>query len=831
MMLSSSRLRACLASLFGGLAPLAAQSFELAEGGYFNNAAGTDVLVFNSAYGGLFSDAKISGIELIHFGERIATNGDVRLHRTPEQWDAIPALQARRVLPDEGAIEADLAYASHDFHYTLRVEAASDGTVEIAIRLDRPVPAALVGRAALHLEFLPSAYWGKAFLLDEATGRFPHYPASAMERVGEKLEPKPLATGRHLVLAPEDDHARIGIELLEGAQLALYDGRNVAQNGWYTVQTSLPGGQTGEVVRWRLRPAVDPDWRRPPMIAHSQVGYPASPDAPRLATIELDARDEPGTARLLRLSPDGSRSEVLSRQLERWGAYHRYHYAHFDFSEVTAPGLYQIEYEGQRTSAFPIGEEVYADTWQPTLDIFFPVQMDHMHVNEAYRVWHGASHLDDARQAPVDHEHFDLYAQGPTTDSPYQPGEHIPGLNIGGWYDAGDYDIRTQTQCYVIRHLVATWDLFRPERDQTFVDQANRYVDIHHPDGKPDLLQQIEHGALALLAQHRAVGHAIPGIVSATLLEYTHLGDGSTKTDNLIYDPSMGEHEADGYRSGKPDDRWAFTSRTTPLNYASAAALAAASRALRGYDEALAEECLETALGVWQEEQAKEQPDLFRHGNTTGGDLEDELIRAAAELYLTTGERRFLQTVEANWPRIDEYFVRHAAHAVRLMPDASEDFRQRLEARTRRHLAERDEPGELPPNPFGVTITEGGWAGSGLVVAEGVAHYFLHRAFPEIVPVAEVYRSLYYIHGHHPDHNLSLVSGVGARSQMVAYGTNRADFSYIAGGVVPGVLILPPGYPENKTDWPFFWGQNEYVVSVGASYLFLARAAHALSAD
>lgn len=71
--------------------------------------------------------------------------------------------------------------------------------------------------------------------------------------------------------------------------------------------------------------------------------------------------------------------------------------------------------------------------------------MDHMFVNEAYRVWHGASHLDDARQAPVSHEHFDLYAQGPTTDSPFKPGEHIPDLNIGGWFDAGDFDLRTQT--------------------------------------------------------------------------------------------------------------------------------------------------------------------------------------------------------------------------------------------------------------------------------------------------------------------------------------------------------------------------------------------------
>ena len=36
-----------------------------------------------------------------------------------------------------------------------------------------------------------------------------------------------------------------------------------------------------------------------------------------------------------------------------------------------------------------------------------------------------------------------------------------------------------------------------------------------------------------------------------------------------------------GLESGRFDDRWAFTSNTTPLNYGSAAALAAASRVLK----------------------------------------------------------------------------------------------------------------------------------------------------------------------------------------------------------------------------------------------------------
>jgi hypothetical protein len=72
---------------------------------------------------------------------------------------------------------------------------------------------------------------------------------------------------------------------------------------------------------------------------------------------------------------------------------------------------------------------------------------------------------------------------------------------------------------------------------------------------------------------------------------------------------------------------------------------------------------------------------------------------------------------------------------------------------------------------------------------------------------------------------------VGTHSKEVAYGMNRADFSFIPGGVVPGVLVLKPDYPENHEDWPFFWGENEYVINQAASYIFLVNAVEDLLAE
>jgi endoglucanase len=778
------------------------------------SARGLDVLAFSNRYDGNFSDSKVAGVELIHHGVRTATNGDVRLSPTPEQWDPVPGVKSRSVQRDSGTIETRLVYDSPAFEYAIRVEPLEAGGVRLRVVLDKPLPPALEGKAGFNLEFLPSAYFGKTWLTDDSSGGvFPLYPSGPTGR-GSNGEPQrlPIAAGRKLTLAPEDPERRLSIDG-SGAQLALYDGRNQAQNGWYVVRSLVPAGKTGTVVEWTLTANTIPDWIRPAVIAHSQVGY--HPSQEKVAVIEADRNaPTPGQARVLRVGADGTLTEAFAGEPTRWGEYLRYTYFTLDFSTIREPGIYLIDAAGVRTQAFRISPDVYAQTWHPTLDVFFPVQMDHMFVNEAYRVWHGASHLDDARQAPVNHEHFDLYAQGATTDSPFKPGEHIPGLNVGGWFDAGDFDLRTQTHYAAVTSLVDAWETFHPERDETSVDQTKRYVDIHRPDGVPDLLQQIEHGTLMLIAQHRVFGHAIPGIVEPDLGQYTHLGDAVTKTDNKVDDRS---------RAGSAtDDRLAFTTATTALNYGSAAALAAASRALRGYRNELAKECISTAQRAWDYEKRR-KPNLFRFGNTTGGDPADEELHAAVELLLATREERYAKRVSELWPTIDAKFETHATLAVRVMPLMDKKYAGKLRARAEAFRKEMAEA--TAENPFGVPITRTGWAGSGAVVRFATNAWYLNRAFPGLFGPEHTLRGVEYLFGRHPGSDISLVSAVGTHSKTVAYGNNRADFSFIAGGVVPGVLILKPDFPENKEDWPFMWGENEYVIGLAASYIFLALAA------
>ena len=70
--------------------------------------------------------------------------------------------------------------------------------------------------------------------------------------------------------------------------------------------------------------------------------------------------------------------------------------------------------------------------WQPVPEYLLPLQMCHMRVEEQYRVRHGACHLEDARMAPVNYNHFDGYSEGPEMLTKYRPGETIPGMNAGG---------------------------------------------------------------------------------------------------------------------------------------------------------------------------------------------------------------------------------------------------------------------------------------------------------------------------------------------------------------------------------------------------------------
>ncbi|MFN8239723.1 MAG: hypothetical protein U0X39_03120 [Bacteroidales bacterium] len=163
--------------LSAGFLRSSGQDLKLNNLEYFESR-GVNILVYSNLFTGGFNDEKTAGIELIHHGVRTAQGGAVRLSSTPEQWDLVPAIPSRKVDRASNTIESTLKFGDYDFESRVIVSAKGKG-VEISVYLDKPVPLALEGKAGFNLEFLPSQYWGKAYLMDGRPNRFPRYASRA----------------------------------------------------------------------------------------------------------------------------------------------------------------------------------------------------------------------------------------------------------------------------------------------------------------------------------------------------------------------------------------------------------------------------------------------------------------------------------------------------------------------------------------------------------------------------------------------------------------------------------------------------------------------------
>ena len=201
--------------------------------------------------------------------------------------------------------------------------------------------------------------------------------------------------------------------------------------------------------------------------------------------------------------------------------------------------------------------------------------------------------------APVDYNHFDGYIQGKSTLTQFKPGDHVPGLNTGGWHDAGDYDLRVESQSGEAYILTMAYEAFGIKYDETSIDQNSHIVEIHQPDGKNDILQQIEHGALTVVAGYKNMGRLYRGIIEGDKRQYILLGDGSTMTDGLFYDDKLKTGERTGRNSSVPDDRWVFTEDNPSRELTTAAHLAAVARDLKGFNDDLSNQCLEIAKAIY----------------------------------------------------------------------------------------------------------------------------------------------------------------------------------------------------------------------------------------
>ena len=756
----------------------------------------------------------------------VATNGDIRLEPTPGQWQPIPKVGKRSVDWQKQQISVRLQYPDSSinrkgfnpviypdlhFSYTLRVEPAGKG-FKIIVDLDKPLPDDWIGKAGFNFELFPGVLFGKSYYLGNQFGIFPRQPNGPMYKDQEgEVQIKPMAEGKKLTVAPESESQRMTIENLSAGNLQLMDGRGKHNNGWFVVRSLISKGSTKNAIVWLVMPHSVDGWQSKPVIQVSQVGY--HPAQQKVAVIELDKHDSRKIpVELCRLDENGGEKPVLKADGKVWGDFLRYKYLQFDFSSIVKPGMYLVRYGDAKTNPFQIGPEVYKrDVWQPTLEYFLPVQMCHMRVNDKYRIWHGWCHMDDARMAPTDSNHFDGYIQGHSTLTKFKPGETVPGLNRGAWHDAGDFDIRVESQAETVEGLTLAYEQFNIQYDNTSVDQTTHVVEIQQPDGKPDILQQIEHGLLTIVGGYESMGRFYRGIIEPDKRQYVTLGDPANITDNKFCKAATRQKSAPAIGlPGSDDDRWVFTENNPHREMETAAALAAAARVMKGFNDTLSKQSLSIALEVWE-----------RNKNATNL----QQFALAVELLQTTGDKQYADYLIAHKDAIAarmNYLGWLAARSVALVHD--QQYTAAITAAAKKLYEQIKADGTK--TPYGIPYRPNIWGAGWDIQNFGYKQYFLHQAFPDVFPADYMMKAINFILGCHPGSNTaSFVSGVGSESMITAYGFNRADWSYIPGGSASGTALIRPDYPE-LLKWPYLWQQGEYVLGGGTSdYLFLILAA------
>ena len=271
--------------------------------------------------------------------------------------------------------------------------------------------------------------------------------------------------------------------------------------------------------------------------------------------------------------------------------------AHGDFTNLTRPGRYRIEMDGESSAAFAVSERPYDDLHRGLLKAFYYFRCGMDLAPEFAGPWaHRACH---ARPAIV-------YGD---------PGRRIDGR--GGWHDAGDYGKYTVPAAKAVADLLLA--------HECYPGAFRRPLPIPETDGRmPDVLHECRYELDFLFK-----------------MQDGQTGGVHHKLTTLRFPPLN--------RKAEEDDGDLYVMPISPTATADfAAVMALASRAFRPFDPAYADRCLTAARRAW--EWLERNPDAPGYRNPpdvlTGeyGDLRgdrDERYWAAAELYRATGEETY----------------------------------------------------------------------------------------------------------------------------------------------------------------------------------------------
>ncbi len=231
------------------------------------------VMAFHNKY----YQGRRGAIELVIHGDRVASNGDIRLEPIPiPDASDIPMPEFVSSHSDSlrNEIYVDMDYPGLGFGYTIVLKGEGEN-LRIRIRTEGEIADSLIGRLAFMMEFFPGTYKGKSYFMDGKSGIFPNQFNGMREFGKHGLETVPMAGGKILSMAPGDSLHHLAIEAVKGS-LDLLDGRGSTNHKWFIVRSLLPGDREGNVIEWLIKPGIHDEWKSKPVVGISQIGYLSS---------------------------------------------------------------------------------------------------------------------------------------------------------------------------------------------------------------------------------------------------------------------------------------------------------------------------------------------------------------------------------------------------------------------------------------------------------------------------------------------------------------------------------------------------------------------------
>lgn len=386
-------------------------------------------------------------------------------------------------------------------------------------------------------------------------------------------------------------------------------------------------------------PPYEPDVRGPVRV--NQLGY--LPDGPKNATVVSDAA-EPLAWRL----EDSSGTTVASGEATPAGldASSQLEVQTIDFSSYKKSGTgYTLVVGEDRSDPFAIASDLYAQLRYDALNYFYPVRSGIAVDVPDDRYDRPAGHVSgpDGEVNKGDLDVKCLTAAEDGASWSYGTWTCPTGYSldvVGGWYDAGDHGKYVVNGGIAVAQLLSTYERTLHTKNAAKGALADGTLDVpadESGNGVPDVLDEARWELEFFLAMQVPAKSGMT--VSAT---------DQRSLDGLVHHKihDVGWTGLGLLPSEDPQQRRLHRPSTAAtLNVAATAAQGA--RLFERYDKAFAQQLLSVARSTYAA--AKRVPDLYAPqsaGQNGGGpyddtNVTDEFYWAAAELYLTTGEKAF----------------------------------------------------------------------------------------------------------------------------------------------------------------------------------------------